>query len=523
MEREALRRATALVSLLYVSLPLAIWMVGWLRPLWVFVGTAALLCGTRLLAARWFGRPPSGPASTPSGQPGATRAITWPEVALVVAAVTAVVGLNGAGGFGVQTSDWAKHNAVLDDLIRKRWPVVYVTSAGPLALVYYVAYYLPAAVAGKLWGWAAANAVLFAWTVLGAVLGVLWVVVLTRARVWVCLAGFLLYSGLEIPGALLWSPRHGPGGPPTSVPWLHDFDLEWWTGHWSFQGTITLLAYVPGQAIGGWLLTGMALDGFERDRAAHPYALLVSIAVLWSPYVALGLAGLCAILLAPELADRARLARGQLSVASVCGLLVGGLVSVYLAARFAPFALPEADVSPAAALRANALAFQPSRVALADFASAYAVSVLFDFLALALATVLVLPKASAGRRVLAASTGVLLLLPFFQHGRYNDLVMRASIPALLALAVLALRAFDPGSTARRGAAVVGVLLVLGALHPANMLRIRAGQVWERGTAFALPAPSSLFEQHRGVREHWPFLYQYVGAADTVFFRSVARQ
>ena len=67
----------------------------------------------------------------------------------------------GAGGFGVGTYDWAnKHNLIFADLVRFSWPVVYHGEGTPssgLMLVYYVGYYLPAALVGKVMGWHAGN------------------------------------------------------------------------------------------------------------------------------------------------------------------------------------------------------------------------------------------------------------------------------------------------------------------------------------------------------------------------------
>ena len=68
-------------------------------------------------------------------------------------------------------------------------------------LTYYVAYYLPAALVGKIAGWTAANVVLFTWSAAGAALAFLWLVVLSEAPVWRCLAIFVLFSGLDLVGA----------------------------------------------------------------------------------------------------------------------------------------------------------------------------------------------------------------------------------------------------------------------------------------------------------------------------------
>jgi hypothetical protein len=223
-----LRQAVGLASLAYLSLPVAVFLVGWLRPGWAAVMTAALVAGLVAMARRF-----RAVATTPREE----RPVSGAAVAMGALAVMVVVGLSGPGGFGVQTWDWAKHNAILKDLVEQPWPVAYATGRDDVALTYYVAYYLPAALAGKLAGWQAANVALFAWTAIGCVLAMLWLVVLSGAPVWRCVAIFVLFSGLDVVGAIAWSTRWNKGR------WANDFHLEWWAGHWTYPGNVTLIAF----------------------------------------------------------------------------------------------------------------------------------------------------------------------------------------------------------------------------------------------------------------------------------------
>ena len=58
--------------------------------------------------------------------------------------------ISGAGGVGYQDSDWKKHNALMKDLQERSWPIVYTRDGVPLPLVYNIAYYMPAALAGRI-------------------------------------------------------------------------------------------------------------------------------------------------------------------------------------------------------------------------------------------------------------------------------------------------------------------------------------------------------------------------------------
>ena len=82
---------------------------------------------------------------------------------------------SGIGGFTFQNNDWDKHNALLHDLINNPWPVRYEINGDIGYLVYYFAYYIPAALVGKVFGFSVANIFLFLWTYCGLIIGLFWI------------------------------------------------------------------------------------------------------------------------------------------------------------------------------------------------------------------------------------------------------------------------------------------------------------------------------------------------------------
>src|SRR5262249_19477452 len=289
--------------------------------------------------------------STAEQTHGNRQRISWTQAAVICIAVSVFVGLNGVGGLGVQTSDWLKHNAILSDLINQSWPVAYRTSAGEIALVYYVAYYLPAALVGKLGGWAAANIALFVCTVFGGVLAVLWLTVLTRAPVWLCLLGFVFFSGLDVVGSLLL----GPANSRWSF-WINNRNLEWWEGHWVFPGNHSLMAYVPQQAMGGWLLTGLTIDRLQRSPVYPPYVLLVALGLLWSAYAAIGIGLLSMLFVAASGSLVRQIVARQFSLANLAGAVLGTIFAVYFLSRSSLVQLAAPYVSPPSAFVRGAFA-----------------------------------------------------------------------------------------------------------------------------------------------------------------------
>ena len=506
-----LRSAVALASLAYVALPIGVFLAGTLRPAW-----ALLLITTLLVAIVTWGRRLSADGGT-AGQAG--RPVSARALAGAALVVTGVVALNGPGGFGVQTWDWSKHNAILNDLIVQPWPVAYATGGDQVALTYYVAYYLPAALAGKVAGWLAANVTLFAWTTVGAVLAMLWLVVLSRAPVWWCLAIFVLFSGLDLVGAVTWSSRWRENA------WLNDFDVEWWARHWTYPGNVTLLAYAPHQAIGGWLLTGLTLDGLRREPGRSPHLLAAALGLLWSPFATIGLVGLAALDWATGWRQRGGLKGLAHDPAELCGGVIALALTLYFLSRHWPVALPEQYYPTPNRLAISALAFLPARMPWHRFAADYTVFVGLEFLLWAALLAAAYRGRGAEPRLLGVATVTLLALPFVKYGYFNDLVMRTSIPALFVLQVLTARATDvvPRRSGLMGALVV--MLLVGAAYPANMLRLAATTVVRRGALVRVPPQSEvpdLFQQQLLLRNRYFHVGQYIGALDAPFFRFFTR-
>lgn len=74
-----------------------------------------------------------------------------PEMLLFsVAFLFAVAVLCGWGDFTLQSEDWVKHNALLQDLTYQGWPVFYRDAVTPSMLTYYIGQYLVPAAVGKL-------------------------------------------------------------------------------------------------------------------------------------------------------------------------------------------------------------------------------------------------------------------------------------------------------------------------------------------------------------------------------------
>jgi len=260
-------------TLAYLALPVAIFALGWLKLPFALTIVAALVAGILF-----------------SGKRGDESLVTVPIWSLLLIAVGSVglCWLDGVGGFSYQDGDYFKHNAVLADLFRRDWPVAYsiehAGTAHPAALVYYIGYYLPPALVGKIAGWEAMRYAMLLWTACGLFIGGLWCLRFAKGALWAPLA-FLAFGGLDVLGMFLginlwsWMPEL----------WIEHRQLEWWAGFsfGNYQGHSNHLFWAPQHALPGWLITAAVLHRI-RTGTLDGCLFLVALAPLWSPFVTLG-------------------------------------------------------------------------------------------------------------------------------------------------------------------------------------------------------------------------------------------
>lgn len=518
-----LRRAT----LLFLALPLLIFLGGFLRGPLAVVTCAVIGAG---LWRMWSGA--KGEAAVERD----TRKISGRVLAAVAMLAAVLTGLSGAGGWGSGDSDWLKHDTILRDLLVRPWPVAYETGQGPVLLVYYTAFYLPAALVGKLAGgsWTVASQALALTTFLGIVLAGGWLIVLgtdgagTRRRGagWIAAAVFFGFSGLDVLGKMSVNAYYG-------LAWFYGnwYDIEWWAQFAQYSSNAATLFWAPQHAFGGWLPLALVLDDWFGERPLERRAVLyLALALFWSPFAAVGLLPILGALgLWRWRAARWRWEwwRGMVTWPNAAGAVAGAVFALYLLAHFQSFPLPEQyKVAP------GFLPMPLLEIDHASWAAVYLGFVLVEFAGLSAATAWFF----AGRRDEEARrawplwwvvTGVLLLLPCFRYGYANDLVMRGAIPALFALQVLLVRMLAVGGGGKRGAVVLAVVLLAGGLgnvgveYARHVERIRRQGSWR--DARTREPVQSLADLARTIyaRPGFDFTRQYLGSADSVFARRLA--
>jgi hypothetical protein len=517
-------------SCCYLVLPYLIFFGGWIRQPYSTVLILLLLGGVyasyRMQASK----------SLEKTDAGASQFRIWP----LLIPVLAIALIAGAGGWGFQYGDWAKHNSILRDLVTESWPVIYDVAGQQIMLTYYAAYQLPAALAGKLFGWNVANHVLFAYTLVGLCLSALWIQVLTNIRAWWLFLAFIALSGMDVIGQIVVTgytqPTIDAAINALSNAVFKSQHLEWWAG-WGFaqySSMAALVFLVPNQATAGWILTALVLHDAKSGRLGINAVLYVALCALWAPFVALGLLPLVLFLLAYEWKNDGygfNLPRCMISWPNIAGLSAGLMVTVYFMGRFQSFDLP---IDLDNIVYDEQITFTFLRIP--DlFYIRYLMFILLEFVVLhgLLFAFIYLQQRPASRQqlwLLGFSFVFLVFLPFLNWGWNNEPSMRSSIPALFITALITLRVLvDPPripvtNWIKRG--VVGLLL-LGALNATYEIGRQVIGTAVRGELVAVPEANdidTIFEiQEDSYKEYHNFVGQYVGSSESIFARHFAKR
>jgi hypothetical protein len=416
----------ARITWFYLTLPFIIFCMGWLR-LSIAIPITAIILWT---IWQLFKQSPITNYQLPNHQ-----------TTFYLLLLTALwVLLSGVGGYAFQNWDHHWRNAVLRDLISYDWPVIYSSpEKGPITmLVYYVGYFLPAAWIGKLFGWQAANFVLFLWTWLGVFLVTLHLSLRLKTSATNAMLLLIFFSGLDALGALLFASDY-----PTLFPPIQH--LEIWSGNLQYSSFTTQLFWVFNQAVPAWLCIVLILDSDSLlSQSPIPNSqftnklFIFSLCFFFAPLAALGLLPYLLIEWFKQTNFKSPFKNLRFDILLASGIII--LVSfLYFSSNTA----------------VQQRGFQV--IALKDFLA-------FFLLEGGILWLLLAPLKWRDPRW--AVTGLLLaIIPFVQFGSGRDFVMRASIAPLFYLMIMIGEAIFHKTTPRLLLFTFYILIALGALTP----------------------------------------------------------
>lgn len=490
-------RSLVAATIVYLGLPVLLFVAGWLRPILAIPLALATLAAMIGAIRQW-------PAQ--GGRPISQRHL----IALAVAGL-ALAWLSGAGGFGYQTTDWWKHNAVLRDLTTQPWPVRYDADVD-FGLTYYLGYYLPPAMVGKLFGWWAANVANLIWTAVGVTLVLRWVTELIghRNRIGMIAVGAL--GGLDVVGWLVFEPLSGMNSPI----FVQYEGIEIWNGNFVLPTPLTHLLWATNHAVGGWLAMAFVMHAVMIRGNRKSVMFVGAACALWTPLVALGIVPfvMWEALRRPE---RRAAMRSLVTGVNAVGVAVALVLTAYFAAKAAP--MPTAltgSLDPAFVFAKPRLPDTTGWALGVGFALFVLLELLVVFGAIARAGVL-LPLE---RRWFRLAVGVVLAFIPIRIGENHDLLLRATMPAMFVVAILGARSLarlHPGSKVR---AIFLSVLLIGSLT--SLLEIRRNLAEPQFPVHSL-ADVDAVPSIPGIYGGSEYMSQYTASTDSFFYSFLARE
>lgn len=240
-------------SYLYLTLPIIIFLLGWCRwyigiPVSLIAAAALVLCMRENKCVR-----NSDTLEFAASDKG--------KVVLIAVVVLIWVCLSGVGGYMWQNLDHQWRNSIFELMVNEKWPVLgQVDSEGGMmsrGMVYYIGYWLPSAIFGKIFGLKMGYAMQYIWAVIGILLFYS-LICIWRKKIMVWpLFVFMFFSGLDAVGAVFSQPG--------TLEIFGDMHLEAWAEHYQFSSITTQLFWVFNQAIPVWLACGLIFL-FEKPK-----------------------------------------------------------------------------------------------------------------------------------------------------------------------------------------------------------------------------------------------------------------
>lgn len=457
-----------------LAIPFVVFAIGWLKWYWAVVAVVATL------ACVWFG------AFAKSKKVQETNVVSmtdsekkisvkkWIFVLLIVIAAI-WVWQSGIGGFWAQSKDYPWRNAIYRDIVLRDWPVYYKMYDG--ALVYYIGFWLPPALIGKLAlllgandvvAFQAASVAIYIWSVILIVLLFSLIITLlkadtTKKQLFVVL-GFIFFSGLDILGSI----------EPLGANLYH---LEWWANDYQYSSFTTCLFWVFNQSVIPW----MAFACLLQEKNIRNYVYLGMMCLFSGPLPFIGFFIFCialGITKCVEAVKEKTVKQFLLDIISPSNMLAVAFIFIFIAT----YLLSNAAIAGGGALRVdqNAAIVQETVDAAEDVSATqtnlqldsllnYLMFIMFEFGFYAL---LVVRKNYKNPLFYVAIIG-LLIFPFLKIGGGSDFPMRSSIPALFFIYYLVMKFLieekhwlkKKGTTNRMLYIILIVVFLLGTATP----------------------------------------------------------
>ena len=263
-----------IIAYIYLLLPFLIFAVGWFgKRYWIPIVPILVFCCYRACRdsqALW--------------RPTFDRD-TVVKMLFIILIIAVWVYFSGIGRLVFQNADHNCRNAVYETLVNYDWPVVNLEiseaqaaeGVAATSLIYYIGFWLPAAVVGKIFGMEAGYGFQVFWAILGIVL-VYYLICARKEKImlWPLLV-LIFFSGMDIVG------QYFRGVDLFTLP--NDMHLEWWIEPYQYSSMTTQLFWVFNQAVPAWLCTMLAY--MQKNNRSMVFILALCMLPGTFPFVGL--------------------------------------------------------------------------------------------------------------------------------------------------------------------------------------------------------------------------------------------
>ncbi|MGN0367704.1 MAG: hypothetical protein ACI4EK_02895 [Wujia sp.] len=361
---------------------------------------------------------------------------------LVVAALIIIgwVYFSGVGGFSYQNQDHGIRTSIYRALVEYDWPVV--SADGSRGLIYYIGYWLPAAVIGKMFGFRAGYTFQAIWAVAG-IFFVYYLLCVWRKKIslWPLLV-LILFSGLDYIGAVLLQ-TYGDALTPIK-------HIEWWSKGLQFSSNTTQLYWVFNQAVPAWVVTIYLVVTPNKRRGI---LFLVGCLLLHSAFPFVGILPIVVYYMFRDFKFRKEDFYEIFSISNIVGVvIIGGISFLYF--------IGNTSGGNIAGSVSNS-----TSVSMGDMITKYA---LFYFLEFGIYAIILFAQ-QRKNPLYYLLIGILFVCPWIKIGSNMDFCMRASIPALFVLMLMCIAALDAWFEKKKwiGIVVLCIVLMIGAITPVH--------------------------------------------------------
>lgn len=202
------------------------------------------------------------------------------KIIFIIAVIGIWVYYSGVGNLVWQNKDHFWRNGIYEALVKEGWPVgqAYITTEGESIrmLVYYIGFWLPSVIIGKLFGIEAGYYFQFFWAILGIFL-VYMLICIWREKISIWpLILFVFFSGLDI----IYLPILG-----NKVSVFSNQFLDTPIKNYSYTSMTVDLFHVYNQAIPGWVATMLLLE--QRNHKSIIFILATVMLNATFPFIGL--------------------------------------------------------------------------------------------------------------------------------------------------------------------------------------------------------------------------------------------